>query len=346
MPRLQPQSPPRDPADAAAARWFILRDRGLSHAEQAAYRQWMQEDPRHLAAMARVEKLWITLDPVFAGHANAGRPPDADLLAPARRGRRWWWIPAVAAAAAAALVLLQPKAQHPAPLANPARAIYHPGPERLPLPDGSIVELAAGAKVEVQFTADERRVRLVHGTAFFTVAKNPSRPFVVSTSEVSVRAVGTAFSVALDPQTISVLVTEGRVRVQERSASTTGQVLEARDLSALDAGQQGVIHRTRSDRWEISVNRLTPAEIERVMAWQGARLEFADLPLEAVVAEFNRYSSGKKLVIGDAPTGAIRVGGNFRADRVDGFLRALDAGFNVSAIPHGDEFILRERLSR
>lgn len=343
MPESRLKSLPRDPADDAAAHWFIRRDRGLSEAEQAAYLHWLREDPRHAAALARAEKLWLTLDPVFAGRAIAGRLPDADLFAPARRRGRRWWIPAVAAAAAAALLLLLRTPELPPPLPIRAQAILHPGPERLPLPDGSIVELAADAKMEVQFTAGERRVRLVRGMAFFTVAKNPARPFIVITGGVSVRAVGTAFSVALDPQDVSVLVTEGRVQVQELSMSTGGEALETRELSALDAGQQGVIRRATSDRLEISVTRLAPAEIERALGWQGPRLEFADLPLDAVAAEFNRYSSGKKLVIGDPGTGAIRVGGNFRADHVDGFLHALEVGFNISAVPHGDEFILRQR---
>lgn len=342
MPEPKIKSLPHDPADDAAAQWFIRRDRGLSEPEQAAYQHWLQENASHAAALARVEKLWRALDPVFADRAIAGAPSDADLLAPTRRSRRWWWIPAVAAAAAAVAFLLVPRAPElPSSPTIRAGAILHPGPERLTLTDGSVVELAAQAKVDVQFSAGERRVRLVRGTAFFTVAKNPMRPFIVSTGEVSVRAVGTAFSVALDPLDVSVLVTEGRVRVQERSASGAGQV-EARELSALDAGQQGVIRHTTSDRLEISVTRLTPAEIERALGWQGPRLEFADLPLAAVVAEFNRYS-GTKLVIGDAATAGIRVGGNFRADHVGGFVSALEAGFNISAVSHGDEIILRQK---
>ncbi len=342
MPQPPIQSPPRDPADAAAAEWFIRRDRGLSAAEEAAYQDWLRKDPSHAIALARVEKLWVTLDPVFADHVNSGLPPDAELLAPARRGRRWWWIPTLAAAAAAAFLLLRRAPDVPTPSPTQAQAIYHPGPERLTLPDGSIVELAPRAKVDVQYTDGERRVRLVRGTAFFTVAKNPNRPFIVSTGDVGVHAVGTAFSVALDSHDVSVLVTEGRVKVQEMSASAGGQAVETRELSALDAGQQGVVRRVAPDRLEISVTRLTPAEVEWALAWEGSRLEFADLSLAAAVAEFNRYSA-KKLEVGDAATGAIRVGGNFRADHVDGFVQALDAAFNISAVSHGDTIILRQR---
>ena len=61
-----------------------------------------------------------------------------------------------------------------------------------------------------------------------------------------------------------------------------------------------------------------------------------------VVAEFNRYNA-RKLVVGDRATADILVGGNFRADNVDSFVRLLDVGFGVAAAPHGDEIVLRRR---
>ena len=342
MPESKPKPLSHGAADAAAEAWFIRRDRGLSEPEQSAYSRWLQEDPRHAAALARVEKLWRVLDPAIAslpaGPASAG---------PSRL-RYWWWTVPLAAAAAAAMFVLLRAPDVPVPPPVRASAILHPGPERLSLPDGSRVDLDAGAKVEVQFMPEVRKVRLMHGTAFFTVTKNPARPFVVSTDEVSVRAVGTAFSVALDPDDVSVLVTEGRVRVQETPASTAPSPAEARELSALDAGQQGVVRRAApqaAERWEIRVTRLTPAEIERALAWQGPRLEFADLPLSAVVAEFNRYAP-RKLVVGDAATAATRIGGSFRADRTEALLHALEVGFNISASPHGNEIILRQSSAR
>jgi transmembrane sensor len=75
--------------------------------------------------------------------------------------------------------------------------------------------------------------------------------------------------------------------------------------------------------------------------WRGPRLEFASLPLGEVVGEFNRYNQ-KQLVVHDAATAAIRVGGNFRADNVDAFIRLLDVGFGVSAFPVGGQIVLRK----
>src|SRR5581483_9214616 len=89
------------------------------------------------------------------------------------------------------------------------------GYERQTLADGSVVELNGNTQVQVAYSPAERRVRLVQGEAHFTVAKNKRRPFWVEAQGVSVRAVGTAFNVRLDPQRVDVLVTEGRVPVAQ-----------------------------------------------------------------------------------------------------------------------------------
>jgi transmembrane sensor len=210
------------------------------------------------------------------------------------------------------------------------------------LDDGSVVELNAGAKVEVKFTPQERHVRLVRGEALFTVAKNPTRPFIVNADKVAVRAVGTAFSVQLDRAEVSVLVTEGKVRLDDVGA--VGAEGSPREISHLVAGQQAVVSTgaASGSAGSCQVRDFTPAEIERALAWQGLRLEFVDMPLRDVVAEFNRYNV-RKLAVGDAATGNILVGGNFRADNLDSFVRLLDLGFGVTASPRGQEIVLWRR---
>lgn len=334
---------PDDSIEAIAARWIARRDRGLTAAEEAVYRKWLGENPRHAAAMARPEKNWSALDRLAEQFPAQGGPPNPDLLAPHRRSRWIVWAPLLAAAAAVALVYF---AGAP-PVKQPQRnhAVVHPGPERLALEDGSTVELNTQAQVEVQFTPTERRVRLVRGEAYFKVTRNPARPFIVSTPQVSVQAVGTEFSVALATQEISVLVTEGRVQVAETPGAAGEKSGLPRELPALVAGEEGILSRSDApqspNRWEMTVLQLSPAQVDRALSWQGPRLEFFDTPLGDVAADFNRYNR-KKLVIHDDETAAILVGGSFRADNVEGFARLLAVGFGVSAFPHGDEIILRK----
>ena len=345
MPAPESQNDSSDSIDATAAQWLARCDRGLSPGEQVAYAKWLGENSAHRSAVDRLEKVWGALDQLEAHPLRSRAAPNPDLLAPQRKWVRWAWAPLLAAAAAVAVIYFSGHpAAKPESLAS-GRAILHPGAERLTLEDGSIVELNTDAKVEVQFSPAERRVQLVRGEAYFKVAKNPSRPFVVSANQVTVNAVGTAFTVGLDQRAISVLVTEGRVRVDEVMLPSGQMAPSPRELSSLQAGQQGQITLARTndtpEHSEIRITELNQTELDRALAWQGPRLEFVAMPMKSVVAEFNRYNR-QKLVVHDANTAAILVGGTFRADNVQAFIRLLDTGFGVSAFPHGDEIILRK----
>ncbi len=331
-----------DAIEAVAASWLARQDRGLTAAEQDAYLEWLCRDEAHAAAIARLKGAWDALNQLSEWRPRHSAQPNPDLLAP--RGRRLWRWSALLTAAAAlvfAAVVWWPTGASPA---VQHQAIIHPGPERMALEDGSVVELNAGAKVEVLFGPQSRMVRLLRGEAHFSVAKDHTRPFIVGADKFAVRAVGTAFSVSLDRAAVSVLVTEGKVRLDETTVDSSGSASGPRELSHLVAGQQAVMSVTASpaDGLDavVRVHEVTPAEIERALSWQGLRLEFVEMPLGDVVNEFNRYNT-RKLVVLDVATRGILVGGNFRADNVESFVRLLDSGFGVKAFPRGNEIELR-----
>ena len=82
---------------------------------------------------------------------------------------------------------------------------------RRELPDGSVVELKSAAEIAVDYNDAMRNVALLRGAAHFKVAKDLSRPFVVRTGGVEVRAVGTEFTVDLGQTSVEIAVEEGRV---------------------------------------------------------------------------------------------------------------------------------------
>jgi transmembrane sensor len=313
----------------AAGEWLARRDRELTAAEQDEYLQWLRQDLRHGHAMAQMEKNWQALDVLAKWRPVHSAQPNPDLLARPRPSgiRRWRSAGLVLTAAAAVmggifLFTSPPKTLPEAPPARGMRVI--PRPERLTLADGSVVELNHDGKIEIDFTPAERRVRLVRGEAHFTVAKNPARPFVVDAGAVAVRAVGTAFEVRRATAAVEVLVTEGRVRVER----PVGAGAVAAPPTSLVAGERAVVDTTAHTTTPV-VTAVTVAEIERTLAWQGVRLEFASLPLAEVVAEFNLRNS-TQVVIGDSETAKLRVGGTFRADNVEGFVRLLQLSFGVT----------------
>jgi transmembrane sensor len=103
------------------------------------------------------------------------------------------------------------------------------------LDDGSTVDLNSKSKIRVRFSEHERSILLLEGQALFRVAKNTSRPFIVTTTETHVRAVGTKFDVYQRNGGTVVTVLEGRVAVL--SAATPSH---ASDFPAQSASSAGV----------------------------------------------------------------------------------------------------------
>jgi transmembrane sensor len=335
-----------------AAAWLVRRDRGFTPGEQDEFFQWRQADPRHRAALSNLESAWRALDSLSGWCPGQSSVADPDLLSrPPRRASAWRSrviYSALGAAAALAVSVYVASPSQPrsgvadTTLAGPALRVI-PAPEQLTLSDGSLVSLNRDTRIEPQFSATERRLRMAVGEAHFAVAKNPSRPFVVEIAGVTVRAIGTAFSVRHAQDRVEVVVTEGTVEVDRASAvlPTTAEVEAAPALAI--AGEKVTIDAAVSGAKAVVV-QLTSSEMDRALAWQGVRLEFAGLPLSEVVMEFN-LRNRKKLVIGDAETGRIRVGGSFRADNVEGFVRLLEDSFGLMARPGelGEVVLIRRR---
>ncbi len=94
----------------------------------------------------------------------------------------------------------------------------------VPMSDGSKVTLNTESAIRLAVSETERRVQLERGEAFFEVAKDPNRPFVVSAGNKRVIAVGTKFSVRRDGNDLRVFVTEGKVRFEDDSLLASAAV--------------------------------------------------------------------------------------------------------------------------
>lgn len=99
------------------------------------------------------------------------------------------------------------------------------------LSDGTKVWLNSNSRlIYVSNFGDERRVHLI-GEAFFKVKKNAEKPFIVETQKGCVRALGTQFNVCSYPrESLSVLLTEGAVRVYKPNHEIDGVVMTNRQF--------------------------------------------------------------------------------------------------------------------
>jgi transmembrane sensor len=346
-PRDQPLTPDQEAIEAMAAAWLAQRDEGLTAEEQAEFGRWQQADPRHAAAVARLEKTWATLQQLREFRPASRIHPDRDLLAGARPPARIISFPAAAAlvglAASVAIGAFfwrsVPSPTTPAPgqpvYASSVYATTAEGYQRVTLADGSVLELNASSEARVDFLPAERHVQLVRGEAHFTVAKNKQRPFIVHAGTVAVQAVGTAFNVRLDEDDVEVLVTEGRVKVANQAAPASAALPE------LTAGQRLVVSTKDAEATPGQVEAVLPEAVEAALAWQGPRLRFADTPLSSVVAQFNRNNQ-VQIELADASLVSVPVDGSFRPENVEAFIRLLESDGSIRAERIGkDRIILR-----
>lgn len=341
-----PHHPSPEMIEAAAAAWLSLRDRGMTQAETAEFMRWLQHDPQHAAVFAELDSVWKTCDRLSVVPAQADSAPvqDPDLLKPrvrpySSRVRAWvWW----GAAASITLLLGLVLSQRPSdPIVETAIGAF----QKLDLPDSSIAQLNTNTAISTSFTATERRIAILRGEVFFTVSKDPRRPFIVTSGGVAVRAVGTAFNVRKRDASLEVLVTEGRVRVDDvRVGRSLLPISAAEEPSLLVAGERAIVSSAPTSASEIplmaSVEKVDSSVTQRALAWQERRLEFDEVPLGDVVIEFNRYNL-RQLVIADDVLAQKRFSGTFRADGYEPLVRLLETDFGVTVFRTEREIVLR-----
>jgi transmembrane sensor len=337
--------------ECEAADWLAKRDSGnWSDADTRAFAEWQNESTAHRIAVIRLQTTWQRADRLRALGAGVPREeipasgswnlsPFFDRVqraalpgpAPAQRPKTSAWGIRSMRAWAAMLVLALGVASAGYFLAYD-RNTYRSeigAVKRVALPDGSTVTLNTNSIIRVNFSRESRRIDLERGEAFFEVAHNRARPFVVSAAGERVIAVGTQFSVFRQAADTRVVVTEGKVKVEEfQGGVVIGPVTELPAGSIAQVGTAGAL-----------VKQSSIAEAEAYTSWRSGYITLNNTELTVAVEEFNRYNK-KQLVIGDPSIATLRVGGNLRAANVEAFVRVLEEGFPVRAQDLGDHIVL------
>jgi len=298
-----------------AAAWLVkLQRRDLPAEERAAFDAWLQASPRHGVAFARVEATWERADRLGAIRAD---------LEPPRSGhfsRRHVAGFGIAASLAGGVFVLQASSAKSYETATGIR-------RTIELADRSRMTLNTDSRARVRFSHAHRRVELVAGEAWFEVAHDATRPFIVAAREASFRAVGTAFNVRLREHAAEMCVLEGAVDCSRddgaiRRVSAGGSVLVGPGA--------------------FTISRLDADTLRARTAWRSGLIELRGETLAQAVAEFARYG-GPRIVVADAGLAEMRVGGTFAVGDSARFVDALSRGFGVEARSGADGVIYLTR---
>jgi len=314
--------------DEVATGWLLEREEGFGPGRAQAFAEWCDRDPKHAKAVSRVEETLSLLNEMVAVRAQleariGGAAVKICEPAPAIQFNLWRWTAGLAAALVLGAVgwwfVVATAQVGQTYVANSAE------PRRVALSDGSVVDLNSNSRLREQFSERERRVTLGAGEAHFQVAHNAARPFIVTASGISVRAVGTAFNVRVEGDRVDVLVTDGKVEIDREFASSSPA---APLLPLLVAGERTQIF--RSPGLAPRVEGVSPAAVHALLFWQDRITNFTDVPLREMVARINRCNS-TQLVLEDPELGARKIGGVIRLDRVDSFVQLLEQDGDIVA---------------
>jgi transmembrane sensor len=191
----------------------------------------------------------------------------------------------------------------------------------LTLVDGSVIELNTDSALKVRFTKHRRAIHMIKGEAFFRVAHDTSRPFVVSAGEASVKAVGTQFNVRMSSDSTLVSVVEGTVEVRDDTPDAEAASAAAESVVRVTTGEEASIRSVgpQDSTKRLAVAKIAASSAQRSASWTRGRVEFENTPLVDVLSEFQRYRD-VHVLIDDDSIRQLKLTGSFDAHDPDSAL--------------------------
>jgi len=152
------------------------------------------------------------------------------------------------------------------------------GQYRVTLSDGTRVWLNAASSIAypTQFSGTQRKVELT-GEAYFEVAHNPEKPFIVHTETEDIRVLGTSFNVNAyhdEDKTVTTLLT-GRVQLSKMASAATAE---------LKPGEQAVLQKGAGSSFELEA-----VDAELFSAWKDGEFRFKAIPLAEALRQLERW---------------------------------------------------------
>lgn len=309
--------------ESRAAQFLMRRDEeDWSYADEAELTAWLAESWAHKAAYWRLEEIWRRADRLGALYeplkpytfASLARRPSMPL--------------AVAASLLLALFVLvtwpKPRPVQVAQLETRIgeRRTFH-------LIDGSAIDLNTNTRIRIAFEHARRVAWVSDGEAYFRIAHDPGRPFVVHAGARDLSVLGTKFLVRSDGDSLSVAVVEGAVQLSGVGPSV------ALGSTVLRGGSMAVVKGTTT------LVSLEPADqLKQRLSWRDGVIVLDGSTLGQALTEFNRYTT-TPAVLEDEHLAKMPIGGSFQLDNQHGFIRLLSQVYELRMDQKDGKLILR-----
>ncbi len=196
------------------------------------------------------------------------------------------------------------------------------------LPDGTIVWLNSQSSIQYKpdFSGSTRSVEL-SGEAYFEVAKDPSKKFIVKTSAMSVTAIGTQFNVnaysSVDRHQVA--LAEGKVMVQK-----TDKLNEDDQKVYLDPGQSLSVFKSNGQMIQSSFDP------KKILSWKDGIIYFEDAVFEEVVEVLQRWYGKTIIVQNIEKAGQWQFSSEFNNETLDNVMQNISYSKNFGYTIEGE----------
>lgn len=304
----------------AALEWFIaLESDSCSQQQRDEFEIWLKQDPQNPIHYQQAQQLWSRLDDLKATpipsrktstnnrRLKSGSKSATGLSILLLVGLGLGWQDYHASTDYIATGIGQHK--------------------QIILADQSKITLNANTRISTHISWIRRQVDLLEGEAQFQVSHQNLRPFTVNTGHLSIKDLGTIFTIRNRPESSSVVVMEGEVAIRE-PGNWFGTTLKA-----------GFARRfTQSGQ----LLALETADVQKANAWLQGKLVFNHTPLAQVTAELERHHP-VHFVFLDKNLAQQTITGNFDSSDLDSFLQAISQIYPLS-IQHKKQLIELNRI--
>lgn len=300
--------------------------------EQAHLDQWVQGSPDNALYYKQMQQLWqrslegrselksrLDVEAALARtKAKIGQKVAAHPAKTISLNFRWTAIAAALALLIAAVWFFRGGAESPETLLAANQVL------RDTLKDGSVISLQQHSSLSASFNGQKRRVKM-SGEAYFQVAHDQEKPFVVEVKEVEVTVLGTKFNVdnQSDPNQVKVNVEEGRVKVQSKV-----------QVEYLTAGEQALI-----DCQSGKITRSAAKLPSNTFAWASRQFYFDDTPLSEVIPMLEK-SYNVHIRLSNPALANCRLHVRFNNDEIEKIMPVIAETFSLHlTVTNGQYFL-------
>ncbi|NOU59311.1 FecR family protein [Marinifilum sp. JC070] len=188
--------------------------------------------------------------------------------------------------------------------------------EKLILSDGSQVFMNGDSRIKYKMNAEgSERIVYLEGEAFFDVARDEKKPFIIGLDDAEVKVLGTSFNIKAYPgdHSVETSVVTGKVAFNHMH----GFLKKNKESMFLVPGQKGVINHSSDSFDQLSVNN------ELDIAWMQKKLNFKNTPLLEITKQLYRMY-GVKFKLTDGSLEDLKITASFENEKLEEVMKILE----------------------